>query len=128
MPLSYRVDKTNNHVNTKVTGPVTVGDILGHFEAARQEEILGYTELIDARGIGTSMSTADIWEAALSVKLSRVRLAFGRRAVVVDSDLNFGLVRLFATVVSGFFPIDVFRDQTEAENWLKLADGPPEAV
>ena len=31
-------------------------------------------------------------------------------------------------IVSGFFPIDVFRDQTEAENWLKLADGPPEAV
>ena len=47
---------------------------------------------------------------------------------MVDSDLNFGLVRLFATVVSGFFPIDVFRDQTEAENWLKLADAPPEAV
>lgn len=119
MPINYLIDKTRGHVRTTVVGPVTVDEILGHLEAARREQALAYTEMIDARGVAPPfLSTGDIWRAASLVRATPLQEGLGPRAVVVDNDATFGLTRMFATLLSGFFPMTVFREPEAAEQWL----------
>jgi hypothetical protein len=119
MPIAYLIDKTHNYVFTNACGRVTVDDILGHFEAARREQILAYKELIDARRVTPPfLSNNELWRAALSVRFSPAREPFGPRAVVVSNEELFGMTRLFTSFLHGYFPISGFRHQAAAEEWL----------
>ncbi len=119
MPISFTIDRTQRNVRTTVSGPVTVADILAHFETEHREGTLPYTELIDACAVtGPYLSASDLRLAAMSVQASQVRGKFGPRAVVVDSDLVFGLTRMFATFIADYFHIEVFRDVDKASDWL----------
>jgi len=125
MPISFTIDRTQRNVRTTVSGPVTVADILGHFEAEHGEGTLPYTELIDVRAVtGPYLSASDIRLVAMTVQASQVRGKFGPRAVVVDSDLVFGLTRMFATFIGDYFQIEVFRDVDKARAWLAGAPSP----
>jgi hypothetical protein len=122
MPISYVLNKDQRRVHTRVTGSVTAGDILAHFHAARHEQALGFKELIDVRGVTPPfLSTTDIWRTAGMVRTLRRQEVLGPRAVVVGSELMFGMTRMFANLISDSFPIQVFRDPEQAEEWL--ADG-----
>lgn len=122
MPISYVLDKDQRRIHTRVTGSVTVDDILAHFHAARHEQALGFKELIDVREVTPPcLSTTDIWRTASLVRTLRGHEVLGPRAVVVDGELVFGMTRMFVNLISDFFPIQVFRDQEQAEEWL--ADG-----
>ena len=125
MPISYQIHKARKRVLTTVTGPISVEDILGQFQAAIREGVLAYEELIDA-----FLSTHDIWRAADLVRLvldTPSERHFGPRAVIVRDDAVFGMTRMFANLLSGFFPIRVFREPGAAEEWLagwnEAADG-----
>jgi hypothetical protein len=119
MPIVFVRDDTRRTVHTTVTGAIRVADIVGHFDAACRNQILGYIELIDARGATKPYVTAaDIWQAATLVRNASVQHEFGRRAVIVDSDVTYGLTRMFATLIADHFPIEAFRDQNAAEDWL----------
>lgn len=119
MPISYVLDKTRRHVDTTVTGSISVDDILAHFGASRREQALGYAELIDVRGVTPPYpSTSDIWRAANLVRAFNNEETFGPRAVIVGSDLIFGMTRLFTNLITDFLPMRVFRDSKAAEEWL----------
>jgi hypothetical protein len=120
MPISYELDRAARQVRTMVIGPVTPDDILNHLQTAHREQILSYAELIDARQAGPPiLSPADIWSTASRVRAAEFdRRALGPRAVVVTDSAMFGMTRMFVTLVSDFFPINVFRDPNDAEGWL----------
>ena len=119
MPISHTLDQTRGQMRTTVTGPVTADEILTHFETARREQALTYAELIDARGATEPIiSVAEVWRVASAVRKSQVGQNLGRRAVIVTNDAAFGMTRMFAALVSDSFPMNVFRDQKEAEKWL----------
>jgi hypothetical protein len=119
MPISFVQDDARRTVHTTVTGAVQVADIIGHFDAACRGQTLGYTELIDARGATKPyLTAADIWRAATLVRNTGIQHRFGRRAVVVDTDVTYGLTRMFATLLADCFPLEVFRDRNAAEDWL----------
>lgn len=118
MPISYTIDAEQRRISTKVTGPVTVDEIVGHFEAVRQESILEFAEFIDLEAVTPPfLSTSEIWRVATWI-LSQPRGQFGLRAVVTQDELIYGMARIFTAVVSGFFPIEVFHDANAAEEWL----------
>lgn len=118
MPITYKVDKTRRHVSTVVEGSIRVEDIIGHFEAARREQWLAYSELIDACGVTPPyLAATDVWRAGAWVREQRPEF-FGPRAVILAGDVVFGMTRVFTTIVSGFFPIEAFRDAAAAEEWL----------
>jgi hypothetical protein len=125
MPISYELDHTTCRVRTTVTGPVTVDDILGHFKAACQEQTLPYAELIDTREASPPfLSPTDIWHAADRVRAMEFdRRSLGPRAVIVKDLGIFGLVRMFITLMSDCFPMNVFLDPLEAEVWLAEQSG-----
>ncbi|GEM_PF-1333541 len=119
MPITSVVDKTRGEIRTTVMQPVTVKEILGHLETAQREELLPFAELIDARQAGPPyLSTDDIWSAATAVRNVKLPANIGPRAVIVDNPTMFGSVRIFSTIVSGHFPISVFRTEEAAMEWL----------
>jgi hypothetical protein len=119
MPISYILDRERGQLHTKVEGPVTVNDILAHLDAVLRDEALPYVELIDARGAARPfLSATDIWRAASTVQNMEFAAPIGPRAVILRDDVTFGLARIFTNLVSGHFPIEAFRDQAKAEEWL----------
>lgn len=119
MPISSVVDKKCGQIRTTVTKPVTVNEILEHLETAQREQLLPFSELIDARQAGPPyLSTNDIWSAAMAVRNTKLPQSIGPRAVIVEDLTMFGSVRIFSTIVSGHFPINVFRNEESAIKWL----------
>jgi hypothetical protein len=126
MPISYTIDKTQGQQRTTVTGHITVNDILNHLEAARKEQALTYTELVDMRGVAFPLpSAADIRHVVTFMQGLRVKEAFGPCALIVSNDAVFGMGRMFATLLSGLVSMNVFRNQEEAERWLTGQSSPP---
>lgn len=119
MPISSVVDKTCGQIRTTVAGPVTVKEILNHFETAQREQLLPFSELIDARDAGRPfLSPDDLWNAASVVRNTKLPSPLGPRAVIVNNPTVFGLVRIFVTILSGHFPINVFQCEKAAMEWM----------
>jgi hypothetical protein len=127
MAISYVLDRARGQMRTKVEGQVTVIDIVGHLDALRREEAVPYMELIDARNVARSYLTpTELWRAAKLVLNIKVHVPFGPRAVILRDDQSFGLARIFINIVSGQIPIEAFRDEAKAEEWLAGRSHPPE--
>jgi hypothetical protein len=119
MPISSVVDKTSGQMRTTVTGPVTVKEILDHFEIAQREQLLPFSELIDARDAGRPYLTPDdLWNAASVVRNTQLPSPLGPRAVIIGNPTVFGLVRIFVTILSGHFSINVFQCEKKAMEWM----------
>ena len=128
MGISYVLDRARGQMRTKVEGQITVIDILGHLDAVRRDEALTYVELIDARDAGRPfLSATEVWRAANAVLNAKVSAPFGPRAVILGDAVTFGLTRIFTNIVSGRIPMQAFRDQAKAEEWLARWSNPPEA-
>ena len=124
MPISYKINLARHRVFTSVTGEVTALEIVGHFETARREGFLAYSELIDASSIiDPTLSVAELWNIAATVRKLQSAGNFGSRAVWVGSDTNFVLAHLFASLVSGFIRMKVFHHRIDAEEWLNKQNG-----
>ncbi len=124
MPISYSIDTARQQVFTIVTGRITVEEVLDHLEAAKRENFLSYVELIDARGVTPPfLSSVSIWQAAASVCTSGLPQMCGPRAIIVGSAVIYGMTRMFATLVSDYFPIVVFRYREQAGEWLENMSG-----
>lgn len=119
MSISYKIDATKQRVFTHVAGPINVVDIVGHFELARREGFLPLCELIDASSIvQPSLSIADLWKTAATIRNLQKAEKCGSRAVWVGNDVIFVLTQTFAMLVSSYIPMKVFCDQITAEEWL----------
>ena len=126
MAISYVLDRARGQMRTKVEGQITVIDILGHLDAVRRDDALAYVELIDARDAARPfLSPTEVWRAASAVLNLKISAPFGPRAVILRDDVTFGLTRIFTNIVSGRIPIEAFRDEAKAEEWLARWSNPP---
>ena len=124
MPISYKINPGRRRVFTSVTGQVTALEIIGHFETARREGFLAFSELIDASSIvDPTLSVAELWNIAVTLRKLQREGHFGSRAVWVGSDANFVLAHMFASLISGFVPMKVFHHLFAAEEWLSKQNG-----
>jgi hypothetical protein len=120
MPISYIIDEARCRVQATCSGSITVEDILGHHEAAVREGFLGYRELIDTCSVTPPyLSGTDVWRAAMSVRNALKQQEFGPRAVLVASNVVYGMARIFTSILSDDFPMRVFRDRATAVAWLE---------
>ena len=124
MGMSYRIDAARKLVITRVWGTFTNDDLrdgMSHLIADPAFEP-HYRSFVDMRDV-----TAITAEAAVVAEVARTPLfAEGvRRAIVAESDLAFGIARMYAAHAERpGTTIQVFRDLQKAESWLGLATGP----
>ncbi len=119
MPILHSVDAAQQHVETTVTGSITVDDIVRHLADAQREGTLDYTELIDVSNVAPPfLSAEEIRQAANRVIPVLKSHRCGPRAIVVNSIIIFGLTRMFSILVADVCPMNVFRETAQAEAWL----------
>jgi len=118
MPASYQIDKARRLVISTASGFLTAANILAH-----QRQLLGdpdfdptCSQIVDCTAVsGIDLSADDVRAVAATTIFS----AYSRRAVVVTTDEQCGLVRMFKMIREGHgeYGIQVFRDRDEALHW-----------
>jgi len=118
VPITATFDHQHHRVIAVAEGRVTLDEIRSHLEEERQEPALGYSELIDARGVIPDFPPADIRILVAWLRWLGERTHLGPTAIVVDSDLAFGMVRMIEMLVDDVCQVRPFRDKLDAELWL----------
>lgn len=116
--LTHTVDAEHQKVTTIAEGTVTLAELRSHLQREQRDEALPYCELIDARHAVVRLSSADVQEIVdLLRSLSRSR-RLGRTAVVVSTDVAYGIIRMLQVLVEDTCVVQPFRDLSMAELWL----------
>ena len=107
-------------VRTTFSGTLTSSHIVEHLQERERAGVLALPQVIDARDARLDLSVEAIQELAAYTRELRLRTPIGPTAVVVASDLAYGIARMYA----GFDAPDsaghaVFRSVAEAEAWLE---------
>src|SRR5204863_390443 len=95
-------------------------DMLTLLDWQARDGAWSYGFLHDARALTSALSSAEIERLLRCVQaMSKTHGPHGPIAVVVGSDLLYGMTRMYATrSESSAEPINVFRSVAEAEAWL----------
>lgn len=122
MPIIATFDHKHRRVTARAEGRIELDDIREHLEEERQEPGLAYSELIDARGSVPAFPPADVRVLVAWIRWLGERTRLGPTAVVVDSDLEFGMARMVEILVEDVCLVKPFRDKLDAELWLDQVD------
>lgn len=120
MAITYTLDRPRGRMYTRAEGLLTRPEIEAHLEVEEAERALGYAELFDARGTTLNISADGVRRLVERArKLHAAGIVVGPTAIVADSDVVFGMARMYA-ILSEFVhaPVDVFRDREAALAWL----------
>ncbi len=118
MTIIAKFDHQARHVYARAEGRITLEEIRDHLEEEREEPGLAFSELIDARGSVPAFAPADVRVLVAWLRWLGERTRLGPTAVVVDSDLEFGMVRMIEILVEDVCQVKPFRSMEEAERWL----------
>ena len=118
--VSYRIDRDRRLVVVTYIGAVTFEDIRTAQQMARADPAFdpGFAVLMDGLHADFSGLTAqDLAKIAQATPSSQG----GRRAMLVNSRLNYGLARMFASISEAQghgFPVAMFDNLEDAVRWL----------
>jgi len=122
MPISMSIDHARRQVVARVSGPVTLADISSHLESERAEGGLPFGELMDGRGSQPDISPAEIREIVGILRQYGSTTRLGPTAIIVGTDLEYGMIRMLEMLAEDLCEIRPFREQEEAESWLATVD------
>jgi hypothetical protein len=118
MSMTTIIDHANRRVLVKAEGTISLNDIRAHLEEERVGIGLTYDELIDARGFSTDISQQAVYTIVNVLRRLGNESCLGPTAVIVDSDVGYGMLRMLSILVEDVCQIQPFRRQEEAEQWL----------
>jgi hypothetical protein len=118
MPILLSVDHKRKEVDAVAIGPVTYADVENHLMMERHFKGLAYREFIDARGTGSLLTPAEIRQIVGVIRRLGQESTLGPTAILVSSDIAFGIVRMLEMLVEDVAKIKPFRDEKEARAWL----------
>jgi hypothetical protein len=128
MPGSYTIDLARSLVLTRGWDLVMEREILAHVRAliADPRFARNFHQLIDLRDVTNVQFTASTVEEL--VRLNPFG-AGARRAVVITSDVVFGMARMYQ-ILSDESPdeLQIFRKMDDALQWLGIADAKTELL
>ena len=122
MRLERKTDATARLVVLEVSGDLGDEDLLSLAEELEKASEVGsdFSLLIDLRQANGEQVTSAGARALAARPL--VLAPECRRAVVVQSDLGFGMARMYEVLREERCAPRVFRDYDEAERWVKTGD------
>ena len=112
--FSHTVDIERNEVTTIAEGTVTLDEVRAHLHREKIDSALPYRELIDARNAVVRLSCTELQQI---VELLRSR-RLGPTAVVVSTDVAYGILRMLQILVEDVCVVQPFRDLAAATLWL----------
>jgi hypothetical protein len=125
MIVTLGADEDSGVLTVIADGVVDFEAIRAHLVDERQDGVLGHRELIDARRATPQVSAADVRRVVELVRSEARRTRLGPTAVVVSSDVAYGMLRMLETLVNDAATIRPFRDYREAVQWLAGAHAGP---
>ena len=122
MPISYSVNHQDRLVRVTWTGDVDGAAFAAHLKRVFLDpEAMQYRRsLADVRGVNLLMSG---WELEASFKKEAepsLRTSVWTVAILVDSEVQFGVARQFEIFGEGFIRSAIFEDEAMALEWLRL--------
>jgi hypothetical protein len=129
MPVTYHVDPTTGVLHVKRSGEVSAEEDEMSFEARLADAAVmeGIPVLVDCAEIEPADSVERVHCMAERVTWNAHRLKCGPVAILVSSDVEFGMARMYMALTDHVHPHTmVFRDRHEALEWLETmrAAGP----
>ena len=125
MSIEFTVDRDCGCVVTRIEGLVTEAQVIDYFDRLRGTP--GYSpalpRLVDVRRVDEMLRPAEIREIAEVVRTSP-HIYGGKRALVAERDVVYGMLRMFELLTSQAGGYRAFRDVHEAAEWLRVADCP----
>lgn len=121
MPVRFEIDPERRRILTTWSGVVTLKENQDFIRALADHPDFDPTfdQLSDARAVTAAVSSDRLADLARS----QVFTAGSRRAILVESDLVFGVSRMYqAYATQGGPEVRVFRDPDEASEWLDRED------
>jgi hypothetical protein len=117
--ITYAFDPPPNLIRTTVTGESTLAEILSHLRRVSLEPWFPSPALVDARtASAAALPNRDIRAIIDELRALGPRLDGAPIAVLVRSEVSYGLVRMLEILLEGEVTIRPFRHQDEAINWL----------
>jgi hypothetical protein len=123
MNTSRFIDTEKGIVYTTVTGELTLEEIAADIAGLTSDPSFrpDMPRLFDLRGV-TKLLTADEMARLAQTLRSSPGSKPSRRALLVGSDLSFGMFRMFTALADGGDVENrVFRDEAEARAWVEQA-------
>lgn len=114
--VEYRFDRERKLLMVRFSGVVRFSD----FGEGIPDVPAGTLELIDARGASTDLTSSQVRQLAeRDLKVPEDKIS--RLAILADTDVGFGLGRMYQTLSEGMgTEVKVFRDERAARDWLGI--------
>jgi hypothetical protein len=122
MPITCFFDHDLRTMVAIANGTIAWEEVRSHLLVERLEGGLSYSELIDARVATPAWSSDHAREIVELLTTFSRKSALGPTAVVVSSDVAFGMLRMLEILLSDICVIKPFRDYEAAEQWLRELD------
>jgi hypothetical protein len=118
MPITYSIDPIRSLVRVRIWGVLTAAELQDHYARLAADPAFDptFSRLTDARDTERFDATSGEVQHAAEGHLFAAGV---RRAIVVATDYQFGMARMFSTFASNIEQqVEVFRDLEDAEAWL----------
>lgn len=132
MPITYQRDDERCRIDVRLTGLVTVADLLAIVDRQAAESTWHYSLCYDARHVTKeAASTVDEVRRVLrhTVQTSAVHGERGPVAIITDKPADYNIVRMYSALgAPQRINVEVFRDPADAIRWLDFVDAAKRSV
>ena len=121
LPVAYSIDSARGLIRTTCSGPVTLKEVVEHFQTLRQDPLfMGKLDvLLNVSDANLLPETSNLDRVVAELRAFQGESPFRACAIVASSDPMFGMMRMFEVIAgNNFRAIRVFRDVAAAESWL----------
>jgi hypothetical protein len=119
LPITFEVDHAAQRVMAKAIGDVRLDDFAAMMTTLGDLSAFAYAQRIDARGSVLLLTADDVRRMVRLVARLREQHGHARTAFITDSDVSFGMARMYATLSAetdgGYM---VYRSIDEGDAWL----------
>ena len=119
MPITFEVDHGAQRVMVTATGDIRIEDMVALVTKLAELRVFAYAQRFDARGAAILMTAEETRRIVPLVARLREEHGQARTAFIADSDVSFGMARMYATLSadtdSGCM---VYRAIEEGDAWL----------
>ena len=119
MGIKLRVDHHRRETYAVAVGAISLADVRSHIEEERAAGGLAYPELIDAREATPDVTAAEVRDVVDQLRHMALDETLGPTAIVVGSEVAFGMLRMLEILIEEVTIIRPFRDYEDAVRWLE---------